>query len=200
MKNGLLVWNVVLTIIAGYLLFTQFKGNKKSGPTTPQTNDSLNSNKTFRIAYVEMDSVQSKYEMAKEATNDIKKKEDAINGELQGLERNYQNTVNDYQRKAQTMTPEESEKATQVVMGMQMQIKNRKETLVQDYNDLISRRNKEVRDKIVQFLNAYNSSGKYSYIFSYEPGLFYYSDTTYNITTDVIKGLNEEYKPATKKN
>ena len=31
-------------------------------------------------------------------------------------------------------------------------------------------------------------------IISYEPGLFYYKDTAYNITEDLVKGLNEKYK------
>ena len=29
MKNGLLIWNVVLTLVAGYLLFTHFTGKEQ---------------------------------------------------------------------------------------------------------------------------------------------------------------------------
>ena len=50
---------------------------------------------------------------------------------------------------------------------------------------------KSVKDKIEGFLKEYNASKGYSYIVAHEPGLFYFRDTTYNITKDVIKGLNE---------
>ena len=51
-----------------------------------------------------------------------------------------------------------------------------------------------MKKKIEDFLTEYNKDKNYSYIVSYEQGLFYYKDTAYNITDDVIKGLNEQYK------
>ena len=56
------------------------------------------------------------------------------------------------------------------------------------------RRMKDVKTKIENFLKEYNKTKNYSYIVSYEQGLFYYKDTAYNITSDVIRGLNEMYK------
>ena len=52
----------------------------------------------------------------------------------------------------------------------------------------------EIKTKIENFLKDYNKTRNYSYIISYEQGLFYYRDTAYNITTDVVKGLNDFYK------
>ncbi|MEI9908824.1 MAG: OmpH family outer membrane protein [Bacteroidota bacterium] len=51
-----------------------------------------------------------------------------------------------------------------------------------------------LKTKIEEFLKEYNKTKNYSYIIVYEQGLFYYKDTAYNITADVIKGLNEMYK------
>jgi len=47
-------------------------------------------------------------------------------------------------------------------------------------------------------LQEYNKSHSYTYIVSYEQGLFYYKDSVNNITADLIKGLNERYKPSSK--
>ena len=52
----------------------------------------------------------------------------------------------------------------------------------------------EVRTKIENYLKEYNKAKGYSFIISYEPGLVYYKDSIYNITGDVVKGLNEMYK------
>src|SRR2546421_659305 len=52
---------------------------------------------------------------------------------------------------------------------------------------------KDVKSRIEEFLKEYNKSKGYSYIFSNEPGFIYYRDTMFNITKDLVKGLNEQY-------
>ncbi len=61
------------------------------------------------------------------------------------------------------------------------------------YNDYVTRRMQDVKTKIEEFLKEYNRDKGYSYIVAYEPGLYYYKDTIYNITGDVVKGLNAMY-------
>jgi len=56
------------------------------------------------------------------------------------------------------------------------------------------RKMKDVKTKIEDYLREYNSRRGFTYIFAYEPGLFYYRDTAYNITGDVVRGLNDQYK------
>jgi outer membrane protein len=41
----------------------------------------------------------------------------------------------------------------------------------------------------------YNKNKEFAYIFSSNPDLMYYKDTAYDITADIVKGLNAEYKP-----
>ena len=57
---------------------------------------------------------------------------------------------------------------------------------------------KEIKQKIEDFVKDYNVSKNYSYIVAEEPGLFYYKDSVYNITADVIRGLNDKYKTSKK--
>ena len=51
----------------------------------------------------------------------------------------------------------------------------------------------DILSRIQNYLKDYNKDGKYSYIFSYEPGFMFYKDSTLNITPDVIAGLNGLY-------
>jgi len=132
--------------------------------------------------------------MVKDVKAEISKKEDAMNTELDNLDKSYRDKVNGYQQQAQTMNQTQSEMATQDVMHLQESIKSRKATLDQEYNDLVMRRMKDVKVKIEDFLKTYNADKRYSYIVSYEQGLFYYKDSAYNITADVITGLNDIYK------
>jgi outer membrane protein len=196
MKNGLLVWNILLTIVAGYLLFVHFGAKKTSESFTQkiESRDTAMLNRPFRIAYFEMDSVENNFQMVKDIKAEINKKEETINIQLEKLDKEYKTKVNAYQSQAQSMTPGQTEAATQEIMRMQEDMKTTKQALDQDYNDFVFRRQKDVKTRIEEFLNIYNKTKNYSYIVSYEQGIFYYKDTAYNITEDVIKGLNELYK------
>ena len=57
------------------------------------------------------------------------------------------------------------------------------------------KRLQEVKQKIEAFLVKYNKNKEFAYIFSSNPDLMYYKDTAYDITSDIVKGLNAEYKP-----
>ena len=202
MKNGLIIWNVVLTLVAGYLLFTQFGSGKKNSGLGGKSSgkDTAYANKQFRIAYFEMDSVAANFEMVKEVKTELGKKEEEISNEIDRLAKNIQQKYTYYQNQAQagSLSQAQSEAASQEMKKLDDDMKIRKQQLDQDYNDFMMRRQNDIKSKIEGFLKEYNKSKDYSYIVSYEQGLFYLKDTVYNITADVIKGLNEIYKPQKK--
>lgn len=198
MKNGLIIWNVLLSLVAGYLLIVQF-GSKKSGiKSSSDTHaDTTTSRGPFKMAYFEMDSVAANFELVKELRTELAKKEEEINSELDRLTKNMQQRYNYFQNQAQagTLSQEKSEAASQELKALDDQMKNRKQQLDTEYNELTLRRQNDIKAKIEEFLKKYNQDKNYSYIVSYEQGLFYFKDTAYNITPEVVKGLNEMYKP-----
>lgn len=75
MKNGLLIWNVLLSLVAGFLLFKQFSpGGNKSAGGKKLTGDSIQSDGQFRMAYFEMDSVAGSFDLVKEVKTELAKK------------------------------------------------------------------------------------------------------------------------------
>ncbi len=202
MKNGLLVWNVMLTVVAGYLLYTHFNADKKTATgEKKETGATATVNRDFRIAYFEMDSVEANFAMVKDVKAELSKKEEAMNSEMERMGKNLQEKYNYFQGQAQagTLTEAQKQAAGQELKNLDDQMKNRKQSLDQEYSDFVMRRMKDVKTKIEDFLKEYNKEKNYSYIVSYEQGLFYYKDSVYNITADVIKGLNGIYKPGSKK-
>jgi len=194
MKNGLLVWNILLTLGLGFLLIKNFKPGTATAKVITEKKDSASSRGDFTIAYFEMDSIASNFILVKELKEEMQKRENAINNELDKMDKSYRQKVNDFQQRAQSMTQAQSEKETQAILKLQEDMKNRKMTMDQDYNDFVIRRQDDIKSKIQDFLKDYNKTHNYSYIVSYEQGLFYYKDTAFNITSDVLKGLNELYK------
>lgn len=198
MKNGLLIWNVLLSLVAGYLLVMHFSSGKgKKVAAKSHGSDSLRNNGQFKIAYFEMDSVAANFDMVKEVKDELSKKEVAINQEIDRLTKNLQQKFNYYQNQAQSgsLTEAQSQAASEEMKKLDEQLKARKQQLDQEYSDFMVRRQNDIKTKIEGFLKEYNQTKDYSYIVSYEQGLFYYRDTAYNITADVVKGLNQLHKP-----
>ena len=194
MKNGLLALNALLLVAVGVLFYLHFSEKKSSGIGINQFSKKDVPSSPVRIAYFEIDSVSERFNMVKDVRAELDRKQDSMNTELERLDKSYRDKMNEYQGKASSMSQVQSESATQDMLKMQDYIKNKKQELDQKYNDLVTRRMNTVKAKIEDFLKEYNKDKKYTYIISYEPGLFYYKDPAYNITDDVVKGLNEMYK------
>ncbi|HPG11628.1 MAG TPA: OmpH family outer membrane protein [Chitinophagaceae bacterium] len=201
MKNGLLIWNILLTLAIGFLLVMYFgKNGNKNTVKNNHDGDTSAVNKDFRIAYFEMDSVSVHFDLVKEVKAELNKKENEINNEMDRLGKNFQERFTHYQNLAISggMSAEDQEKASDEMRKLEDQMKSRKSQLDQDYTDLVTRRQNEIKSMIEGFLKEYNKTKNYSYIISYEQGLFYYKDSVYNITDDLVKGLNERYKKSKK--
>src|SRR5688572_11331515 len=100
MKNGLLIWNVLLTVLVGYLLIVQFGSGKTRNTTKSSVKDSLKVNGDFRIAYFEMDSIAANFILVKQLKEEMLKREAVINNELDRMDKSYRKKLNDYQLKA----------------------------------------------------------------------------------------------------
>jgi outer membrane protein len=196
MKNGLLIWNVVLSLVAAILLFFQFgpkKNNKGTGKI--QAKDSIISDQ-FRIAYFEMDSVEANFNMVKDVKAEIDVKDIEYTNSQNKIDQTYKNKFNEYASK--NLTPEETEEAQNVLKQLGETLKNQKQDLDQKYQDFRMRKNLDIKKKIEEFIKAFNKTKNYSFIVTDDTGLFYFKDSVYNITSDVIKGLNEYYKQVKK--
>ena len=98
MKKGMIIWNVVLTILSVYFLYQFLSGgaakslaSAKAAPAGP-----------FKMAYFEMDSVEANFELVKELKAELMKKEQGIEQEMQKMAANMQNRYNYYQQQANT--------------------------------------------------------------------------------------------------
>lgn len=198
MKSGILIFNGILLVLIGVLFYLHFSAAPKAPAAPARTADAKTpaAAPSFKIAYFDMDSLAASYAMVLDAKAELNRKEEAVNAEKAKMERNYKTKLEAYQRQAQTsaMNQVQSENATKDMMQLQQQIQTRSQALEQEYQDFYTRKMKDVKEKIEAFLKDYNAQKGYSYIVAYEPGLFYYRDTAYDITADVVDGLNKAYK------
>jgi outer membrane protein len=190
MKNILLVLNIVLLILVGYLYYLHFNDNKKvvltesHAASTPQ-------NEKSKVAYIDLDSLQNNYSYYQKIKADFEKKQSQANDEITAMQKKYQNRAMQLQQKASTMNQKEQEEAMQEINKMQQDLAARKQSIDNELYNYNSKMKEDILTKIQDFLKEYNKDGRYSYIFSYEPGFMFYKDSTLNITPDVIAGLNK---------
>lgn len=194
MNRGLLILNLFLLLAVAVLFYLHFSSSKTPKEKITANNTTTQKETDCRIAYFEMDSIENSFTVVKEVKNELGREEDRMNSEMSSLEKKYRDKITQYQSQAATMTQVQSEMANRDVLQMQETIKGKKQELDSKYQDFYMRKMRDVKTKIEDYLKEYNSKKGYSYIVAYEPGLFYYKDTIYNITPDVIKGLNERYQ------
>lgn len=148
----------------------------------------------FRLAYFNLDSLESHYQYFKDVLDQVKSKENEMNAELSGMEKSYQKKITEWQKKAPTMSPTESQEAQQEYAQMQQNYLARKQTLQESLLKHNEDMKSDIRKKIEDYLKDYNKMKGYNYIISYEANSFIYvRDTANNITDDLISGLNAAY-------
>jgi len=181
---------LVLIGVLFYLHFSQKSIVKTSSPAKGQTQAA-----EFRIAYFDIDSLQLHFEYFKKVSNEMKARENAMTIELRTLENSYQKKIKQWQDRGTNMTQEEGEAAQREYAQMQQRYQKRQMDLEQELQkqkvDLMT----DLRKKVEDYLKEYNKEKGYAFILSYEPGfMLYYKDPLFDITGDLISGLNEKYK------
>lgn len=92
------------------------------------------------------------------------------------------------------MSQSESEQVQKEYGQMQQSYQSKKMSLEQELNDLRNKKLRDIQVKIEEYLKEFNKEKSYSFVFSYEPALFiYYKDSAFDITSELLQGLNEEY-------
>jgi len=193
MKNISTILSIIALALIGVLFYFQFSKGDQQKKVAVKTDN--NAAPSFAVAYFDIDSLQEHYEYFKDVSGDMKKKENAMNAELNDLTNKYQRTVRKWQEKGNNITQAEYEAAQREVGLQQQQIQQRKGELEQEMQKLQVDRMSELRKQVEEFLKDYNKDKRFAYILSYEPGfIIYYKDSAYNITGDLISGLNSQYK------
>lgn len=192
MKNINTILNVVLGIAVAVLFYFQFSGSKPSvaaGSKAVAAGD-------FRIAYFEIDSVESQFNYYKEVSNAIQAKAQQNNNELNQLKEVFASKYQELQKNGQRMTEAEVNARQQELQQMDKTFKSKEQMMNNEMQDESMKKLQDVKKKITDYLAEYNKSKGYAFILGNNSDMLsmYYKDTAYDITADLVKGLNELYK------
>lgn len=191
MKNATLGFNVVIALAVAVLFYFQFSV-KKSNAVSDGASKAAPAG-SFRIAYFESDSIQNNFEYFKEIKRALEAKDQANSKQLNELKTVFTNKYQDLQRSAQSLSQAELANKQQELEQMQRTYQGKEQMMAQEMQDESFKKLQDVKKKIETYLTEYNKDKGYAFIFSSAPEFMYLKDTAYNITDDVVKGLNKLY-------
>jgi outer membrane protein len=189
MKSISWVVNGVLAIAVIVLYFLHFNNSSVPVKSAALSSDNV------KIAYFEIDSIQNNYEFFKDVKSALQVKDMDNAKQLTALKNAYIAKYQDLQKNGQYLSQAEVGSRQQDLVQAEKNYTNKEQQLSQELQEESFKRLQEVKKKIELYLEKYNKNKTFAYIFSSNPDLMYYKDTAYDITADIIKGLNDEYKP-----
>ena len=155
-----------------------------------------NENAELKIAYVEVDSIMSQYEFCKEYSLILQKKGNNIQNTINQKGNNLQAAAANFQQKIQqnAYTREQAEAISNNLQKQQADLQALQTRLSNEFQAETEKFNNALRDSIQHFLAIYNKDKKYALILSKAGDNILYADKGYDITNEVIAGLNKSYK------
>lgn len=174
----------------------------KQAPKVEEKSASTNTaNAGMKIAYIEVDSIMSQYKFCKEYSLILEKKSQNIQNTVNAKGRSLQAAAAKFQQDIQN-NKYTQQQAEAVQAGLQKQnadLQALQQRLGAEFQAETEKFNKALRDSIQHYLAVYNKDKKFSLILSKAGDNILYADKTYDITNEVIAGLNKAYKPVVAK-
>jgi len=189
MKPNSWIVNGVMAVAIIVLFVLHFNSN-----STPIKSSAMAAG-GVKVAYFEIDSIQNSYNFFKDVKAALQAKDVENAKQLTGFKNAFAIKYQELQKNGQYLSQAEIGASQQELAQLEKNYTNREQQLAAEMQEESFKRLQEVKQKIEAFLVSYNKNKEFAYIFSSNPDLMYYKDTAYDITADIVKGLNAEYKP-----
>ncbi|MBR0202362.1 MAG: OmpH family outer membrane protein [Bacteroidaceae bacterium] len=151
----------------------------------------------LRIAYVEVDSLMSQYQFCKDYNLVLTKKAENIQNTLISKQRALQQHAAALQKKYESngfTTRDELERAQASIQKEQQDYAELEQRLGNELASENAKLNEELRDSIQTFLKTFNKTKKFDYILTKQGDNILMANPKFDITNQVVAGLNKRYK------
>jgi outer membrane protein len=156
----------------------------------------VGSTPTGKIAYINIDKLNEESLEISDLVTETKKRKINIEASVESLSMQYQKKMEEYQTsaKAGIATQSEMQAKEKEILALEKEAQN-KQLQMDNLSMDINQKNANFQQSVRDFLIKWNA-GKYDYILSYSevsPNMLL-GNTTLEITDEIIKELNSEYK------
>lgn len=195
---------LILSIIAliGVVVLFAINLTGKSTTTTKGENSASSTiqNSELKVAYIQTDSVLVNYQLAIDLNNDFVAKQSQYSDDFVKKRSDYEKQAVAFQEKVQRggfLTEERALNERDRLLAQEQEIKKLDYDLSNKLSELEQNINMQLVDSIINYVKAYNKTHNYTYIFS-NNGNIIVGEQQYNISQDILDGLNARYTSSKK--
>lgn len=189
---------MLLLILPSFISCDSSKTGNGSAKNKPeQTKKNSGSLPNYR--YVDLDTILSKYNLAKDYNEEMLRMQTNMENEMKRHENSIQSFANSMQNKMQNngyLSEASYKQDQQKIAGMQQNAQKSVANLQNNYQNAAMQAQKTVNDSIEAFIKEYNQKRGYDAILFKAATL--YINPELDITNEVVEGLNARYNKVKK--
>ncbi|MCX6284507.1 MAG: OmpH family outer membrane protein [Bacteroidetes bacterium] len=185
-----------LVLLAGlvilYILVLTKKDNQVQLPPALQNSKG----KALSVVYLNLDSLNLKYEFIRNLRKDLESTVNRLQGELKKDEESLQKDGADFQQKVQAnaISEEKSKQIYEILMKRQQELLEKKDRYTQMMTQQQLAMNQVLTDTLTTFLKRFNRTYRFDYIMGYKSdGEILVANDTLDITHTILEAINKEY-------
>lgn len=170
-------------------------GNKEQAKTAAPASNSTAKAASETIVFVNSDSLVSNYKFFQDMKTSLEGKSKKAQADLQSKGNAFQKEVAEYQAKAKDMSADERAATEQRLARKQQELAAFNQNASSALANESAAENEKLYDKVAEYLKTYAKQKGYKMVLTYSksnPSLLF-ADESLDVTTDVVKGLNDAY-------
>ena len=195
--------NLIITICAAAAILsaavtvaTTTRYNKSAKQTVAATSVTCDTTPALRIAYVDIDTLLTNYNLWIELNEQMIRKEEDIRATLNEKAKSLQTDFEDFERKLNNnafVSRERAEAEQNRILKKQEELERLQERLTNELAIESEKNSVLFRDSINAYIRDYNKEHGYNVILSRIGDNILYIDYSMNITQEIIDGLNARH-------
>ncbi|MFR9164914.1 MAG: OmpH family outer membrane protein [Dysgonomonas sp.] len=199
MKHLSLVINAILFIAVIVLFILHFTSKNKAADASTTVAFENDTTLMLPIAYVDVDSLLTKYNYAKEISNILMTKSENSKASVNEKQRKLVAEQQEFQRKYQNnafLSQERAEQEFQRIQKLELELNQTASRLENELTMEQLKYNTQLADSVRLCIREYNKTANYQIIFSNSRmDNILYAKEKYDITNQVLELLNSRYIP-----
>jgi outer membrane protein len=194
MKNLSLILNIVLLAAVGVLYYLHFSNKTSSSSVSSTTGASGD----LKIAFIKADSILQKYEYLDVKRKQLEERSKKLDQEYRSRAEGLQRDINDYQRNVGNLTLSQARALEEDLTKKRQNLGVYEQSLTQELMNEEAKLNKELYDRVTAYVKEYGQEKGLQLVIKFDQTSdLLFGDEGLDITTDVIAGLNKQYKSET---
>jgi outer membrane protein len=198
MKGSSTVVSIIALIAVAVLYVLHFTAKSPEEEKHTDKETVVSESSSLRIAYVKADSIILNYDLAQDLHDEFTKRQEAYNSDFGSKRQSFEREAAAFQEKLQRggfLTEQRAIQERDRLVGKEQEILQMDQELSGKLAELQAANNQQILDSLLGFLEEINKDKKYDYIFNGAEVLV--GNEAHNITSEVLKGLNEKYTKKT---